>query len=122
MTTTAILNPTSYSRLKETRYHFGGSNTTASNKINFSHRLPALEKTINHSLQNTMDLDEDLPINPVCIGSHNQRNVYTSPGDRIISPIKRPQAPSPPTSAFRRKTEDINIGSSDSEFDDDLIQ
>lgn len=56
------------------------------------------------------------------------RNVYTSPGDRIISPIKRPQAPSPPTSAFRRKTEENEeenggavFGSSDDDSDADFI-
>lgn len=56
-------------RVKETRYHFGSS----SNKINHSHRLPALEKQINHSLPNTMDLDEDLPMNPVCLVDQTQR-------------------------------------------------
>lgn len=58
-------------RMKETRYHFGG--TTRAAKINYSHRLPALEKQINHSLPNTMDLDEDLPINPVCHIDQSQR-------------------------------------------------
>ena len=75
---------------KETRYHFGTSSTQ--NKINYSYRLPALEKQISHSIQNTMDLDEDLPMNPVSEpDSQNHRQIYTSPGDRIISPVKRPQ-------------------------------
>lgn len=74
---------------KETRYHFGSS---TQNKINYSYRLPALEKQANHSIQNTMDLDEDLPMNPVSEpDTNNSRQIYTSPGDRIISPIKRPQ-------------------------------
>ena len=68
----------------------------------FVHRLPALEKILNHSLQNTMDLDEDLPINPV--NEASQRQIYTSAGERWVnSPIKRPQAPSPQASAYRRK-------------------
>lgn len=92
---------------RETKYHFGAS---TQNKINFSHRLPALEKQINHSLQNTMDLDEDLPMNPVSEPDvQNQRMIYTSPGDRIISPIKRPPAPSPAASAYRRKKIKIRI-------------
>jgi hypothetical protein len=74
---------------KETRYHFGTS--SSQNKINLCYRLPALEKQISHSLQNTMDLDEDLPMNPVSENTQNQRQIYTSPGDRIISPVKRPQ-------------------------------
>lgn len=85
-------------------------NKSDSNKINHfassnkktSHRLPALEKNIVHTLQNTMDLDEDLPMNPV--HDTNRREVYTSPGERLISPIKRPQAPSPAASAYRRKS------------------
>jgi hypothetical protein len=90
---------------KKSINHFG-------TKVNFSHRLPALEKQISHSIQNTMDLDEDLPMNTVQL---NQRNIYTSPGDRIISPIKRPQAPSPPASAYRRKT-DEELFSTTSEY------
>lgn len=82
----------------ETRYHFGNSSNHAGggfgSKKPFNHRLPSLEKTINHTIQNTMDLDEDLPMNPEPDRT-NQRQIYTSPGDRIISPIKRPNAPSP---------------------------
>jgi len=96
---------------KHTRYHFGSSNRV--------YRLPAIEKQINHTLHNTMDLDEDLPMNPVNIDQDqkNTRMIYTSPGDRIISPIKRPQAPSPAASAYRRKTRE----NSDSEPEDDFI-
>jgi len=75
---------------KETRYHFGTSSNQ--NKVNLCYRLPALEKQISHSIQSTMDLDEDLPMNPVSEpDTQNHRQIYTSPGDRIISPVKRPQ-------------------------------
>lgn len=104
---------------KETRYHFASSTTTSgsmppSKKLN-NHRLPALEKIITHTIQNTMDLDEDLPMNPEPI--QNQRGIYTSPGDRIISPIKRPQAPSPLSSslAYRRKANQKSDSDSDSD-------
>ncbi|CAF0912102.1 unnamed protein product [Brachionus calyciflorus] len=93
---------------KDTLYHFASS---SSNKIN--HRLPSIE---NHSLQNAMDLDEDLPISNESTRI-NQRLIYTSPGDRIISPIKRPQAPSPPSSAHRKKSNQ----NSDTDSDNDLI-
>ena len=59
--------------------------------------LPALNKRQNLPVTNAMDLDEDLPqchTNPT-----HRAATYTSPGERIISPIKRPSAPSPPTSA-----------------------
>jgi hypothetical protein len=111
---------------KETRYHFGGSSNGASGgggaKTNYIHRLPALEKNVNHTINNTMDLDEDLPMNPntttpECI---NTRMIYTSPGDRVISPIKRPQAPSPAASAYRRKSNKA-FNNSQSDSDNDLI-
>ena len=93
------LNRTSFNAKqsrKETRYHFGSSNYASfgNGKKAFNHRLPSLEKNINHTIQSTMDLDEDLPMNPEPDRT-NQRQIYTSPGDRIISPIKRPNAPSP---------------------------
>ena len=72
-TTSTILTNNTASRTKPTRYHFGTSSSNTMMKINFSHRLPALEKNINHSLPNTMDLDEDLPINPVNRVDQNQR-------------------------------------------------
>jgi hypothetical protein len=49
-----------------------------------NHRLPALEKIITHSIQNTMDLDEDLPMNPVNELVPNQRQIYTSPGKKFF--------------------------------------
>jgi hypothetical protein len=107
---------------KETRYHFGGSSNTGSNKIGYVHRLPALEKNVNHTINNTMDLDEDLPMNPNTTTPEyiNQRMIYTSPGDRVISPIKRPQAPSPAASAYRRKSNKA-FNNSQSDSDNDLI-
>jgi hypothetical protein len=107
---------------KETRYHFGGSSNTGANKVGYSHRLPALEKNVNHTINNTMDLDEDLPMNPNTTTPEyiNQRMIYTSPGDRVISPIKRPQAPSPAASAYRRKSNKA-FNNSQSDSDNDLI-
>ncbi|CAF1086178.1 unnamed protein product [Rotaria sp. Silwood1] len=60
--------------------------------------LPALNKRhMLPTISNVMDLDEDLPQCTTNVA--NRAATYTSPGDRIISPIKRPSAPSPPTSA-----------------------
>lgn len=114
ITTTTLItsNHHNSSSMKKSINHFG-----TMNKINHNLRLPALEKNINHSLQNTMDLDEDLPMNTCTSEAINQRNIYTSPGDRIISPIKRPQAPLPPSSAYRRKSNE----NSDCDSDNDII-
>ncbi len=60
--------------------------------------LPALNKRYNlPTMSNVMDLDEDLPQCNTTIA--HRAATYTSPGDRVISPIKRPSAPSPPASA-----------------------
>lgn len=59
--------------------------------------LPALNKRQALPMTNVMDLDEDLPQCNTTIA--HRAATYTSPGDRVISPIKRPSAPSPPTSA-----------------------
>ena len=92
----------------ETRYHF--AQKKSSNK-----RLPALDKQYN--LHQAMDLDEDLPVNPVSTSKHqNQRVAYTSPGERIISPVKRPSAPSPPASSYFK----YNEKNSDSEAENSL--
>jgi len=78
---------------------------TQSKKQIFNHfaptqrgQLPILNKRhILPTMSNVMDLDEDLP---QCNTNITHRAAtYTSPSDRIISPIKRPSAPSPPTSA-----------------------
>jgi hypothetical protein len=61
-------------------------------------QLPSLSKrSMLPTMSNVMDLDEDLPQCNINIA--HRAATYTSPGDRIISPIKRPSAPSPPTSA-----------------------
>jgi len=60
--------------------------------------LPALNKRpILPTMSNVMDLDEDLPQCSTTIA--HRAATYTSPGDRVVSPIKRPSAPSPPASA-----------------------
>jgi hypothetical protein len=76
----------------ETKYHFSNSLKTHTTK-----RLPALDR--HYNLHQAMDLDEDLPVNPINPSTH-QRVAYTSPGERIISPLKRPSAPSPPKSSY----------------------
>lgn len=93
----------------ETRYHF------STQKKHSTKRLPALDKQYN--LHQAMDLDEDLPVNPVSINNHqNQRVAYTSPGERIVSPVKRPSAPSPPKSSYNKYHEN----NSDSDTDNSL--
>ncbi|CAF2613967.1 unnamed protein product [Rotaria sp. Silwood2] len=60
--------------------------------------LPALNKRhMLPTVSDVMDLDEDLP--QCTTNTAYRAATYTSPGDRIISPIKRPSAPSPPASA-----------------------
>ena len=126
-----FIETSKYNQKKETKYHFGsgvGVGTTTLNRVNnynYSYRLPSLDRQqINHhSLQNTMDLDEDLPVNPVMSEldktNGQQRMIYTSPGDRsIISPVKRPQAPSPLASSYRRKP---NKNKSESDSDSDFV-
>ncbi|CAF3338624.1 unnamed protein product [Rotaria socialis] len=78
---------------------------TESKKQIFNHfaptqrgHLPALNRRhVLPTMSNVMDLDEDLP--QCTNNTANRAATYTSPGDRIISPIKRPSAPSPPASA-----------------------
>ena len=88
-------------QMRFTRAETNKINHFAASSKKCVHRLPALEKSVNHSLPSTMDLDEDLPMNPV--NENHRREIYTSPGERLVSPIKRPQAPSPAASAYRRK-------------------
>lgn len=81
---TQSLNETQFNKynVNKTRYHFASTaSTTTTNHKKLNHRLPALEKIITHSIQNTMDLDEDLPMNPVNEPVPNQRQIYTSPGN-----------------------------------------
>lgn len=74
--------------------------------------LPALNKSMmNFHTVNAMDLDEDLP---ECHTNGNQRTAtYTSPGERIQSPIERPPAPSPPSSAQVKKFNSFAFGDDD---------
>jgi hypothetical protein len=79
--------------------------------------LPALNKRQNLPVTNAMDLDEDLPqchTNPT-----HRAATYTSPGERIISPIKRPSAPSPPTSAQIKRLGGHSFLNDDEEGQDD---
>ena len=78
--------------------------------------LPSLNKsTVLPTIVNVMDLDEDLPECHVNAGY--RAATYTSPGDRIISPIKRPSAPSPPASA-QVKRPGQTMFADDDQFDD----
>ncbi|CAF1263704.1 unnamed protein product [Adineta steineri] len=81
--------------------------------------LPALHKSYASStMSNIMDLDEDLP--QCNIDTKHRAATYTSPGDRIVSPIKRPSAPLPPTSAqIKRPGQNIFVGGGDEEQDDE---
>ena len=92
----------------ETKYHFSNSQKKHTTK-----RLPALDR--HYNLHQAMDLDEDLPVNPVNTNSQ-QRVAYTSPGERIVSPVKRPSAPSPPKSSYYKYHEN----NSDSESENSL--
>ena len=102
---------------RDTRYHFNLYSCYQNKKILLNQRLPAIEKK-SDMLQNCTDLGEDLSMN--VIGDEtliqNQRLVYTSPGDRIISPIKRPQAPSPAAGAYRRKAKQKSDTNSDNDI------
>ena len=97
----------------ETRFHFVSTNSNK--KMLLNQRLPAIEKK-SHTFQNSTDLGEDLPMSVTTeVDSlQNQRQIYTSPADRTISPIKRPQAPSPASSAYRRKAKQQTQSDDDS--------
>lgn len=74
---------------KQMFYHFAPAQRGHLPALNKRHVLP--------TMVNVMDLDEDLPQCNTTIA--HRAATYTSPGDRVISPIKRPSAPSPPSSA-----------------------
>ena len=80
--------------------------------------LPALSKThLPASISNVMDLDENLP---ECYSRIPHRaETYTSPNDRVSSPIKRPSAPSPPTSAQIKRPGQKGFAYSEEEQQDD---
>ncbi|CAF1220287.1 unnamed protein product [Rotaria sordida] len=95
-TETILTTPKQTESKKQIFNHFAPTTTTTTTQRG---HLPALNKRNNNlpTISNVMDLDEDLPqctANGACRAA-----TYTSPGDRIISPIKRPSAPSPPASA-----------------------
>jgi len=86
-TETILTAPKQNPPKKQMFYHFAPSQRG---------HLPALGRR-QPIMSTVMDLDEDLP---QCNITITQRAAtYTSPGDRVISPIKRPSAPSPPASA-----------------------
>ena len=79
-------------------------------------QMPTVNRISDRSVINALDLDEDFPQGH-CESSHRAAT-YTSPGERIISPIKRPSAPSPPTSAqIKRANADGLLN--DDDYDDD---
>lgn len=96
-----------YASKKDTFYHFASS---SSSRINLGQKFSSFENDL--TLRNALDLDEDLPLSnePTVL---NQRLVFTCPVARMISPIKRPQAPSPPTSP--NHTRSIQNSESDAE-------
>jgi hypothetical protein len=101
--TETILTPPKQTQTKKQIYnHFAPTQRGHLPALNKRHNLP--------TISNVMDLDEDLP--QCNSNSTNRAATYTSPGDRIISPIKRPSAPSPPTSAQIKR-------SNQNAFDDD---
>lgn len=81
-------------------------------------KLTAVHSSQNTSVINAMDLDEDLP--QYSIESNHRAATYTSPGERIISPIKRPSAPSPPTSAQIQRANVLFNNDEDEDDDDDF--
>lgn len=95
---------------KQMFYHFARSQRG---------HLPSLAKpALPPSISNVMDLDENLP---ECYNRiPNRTETYTSPNDRISSPIKRPSAPSPPASAqIKRAGQNLFVHSQVEEDDDD---
>ncbi|UJR32364.1 hypothetical protein I4U23_019827 [Adineta vaga] len=92
-TEATLTTPKSTQPKKQMFYHFAPTQRA---------HLPALNKRNNlPTMSNVMDLDEDLPQCHTTIA--HRAATYTSPGDRVISPIKRPSAPSPPASAHLKR-------------------
>lgn len=88
---------------KQIYNHFASSQRTQLPSLNSNNNN---KRSILPTMLNVMDLHEDLP--QCNINTTHRAATYTSPGDRIISPIKRPSAPSPPTSAQIRRFDQIN--------------
>ncbi|CAF1012207.1 unnamed protein product [Adineta ricciae] len=94
---------------KQVFNHFAPSQRGALPALNKSHILP--------TMSNVMDLHEDLP---QCVTDTKHRAAtYTSPGERIISPIKRPSAPIPPTSAQIKRPGQTTFVDGDEDQDDE---
>ena len=95
---------------KQTFYHFSQPQRGHLAALNTRPSLP--------TVSNMMDLDEDLP---QCYSTVVQRTAtYTSPNDRMASPIKRPSAPSPPASAHvKRGGQNAFVYTNKDEDDDD---
>lgn len=80
-------------------------------------QMPPVNKIPDRSVINALDLDEDFP--QAHSESSHRAATYTSPGERIISPIKRPSAPSPPTSAQIKRANASGLLVDDEEEDDE---
>jgi hypothetical protein len=120
-TETVLSQPVQTQAMKQTFHHFARNSRPY---------LPALNKThMPSSMMNVMDLDENLP---ECFTRIPHRvETYTSPNDRINSPIKRPSAPSPPASAqtkrlveraFAHSASDQHHDNDDDDDDDNEIE
>jgi hypothetical protein len=69
------------------------------------HFGPKTTPTYDYAIQDTMDLDEDLPLPPGKKANQtNIRTSYTTPPERTLltSPLNRPPAPSPSKSILKR--------------------
>ncbi|CAF0762411.1 unnamed protein product [Didymodactylos carnosus] len=102
-------------------HHRRTLNTTTQQQ---QHRLPALNS--NHyqkkTIVNVMDLNEDLPfVFPSNTNNIIQRSTYTSPGERVISPIKRPSAPSPPASAQIKRPNGFCTSAQNNHYSDEEL-
>ena len=108
-TETILIPPKQIESKKQVFNHFAPTQRGHLPALNKCHMLP--------TMSNVMDLDEDLP---QCNTNTTYRAAtYTSPGDRIISPIKRPSAPSPPPSAPRKRPGQNAFCDDDDDDDDD---
>jgi hypothetical protein len=108
-TETILSKPKQIKSKKQIFNHFAPTQRGQLPILNKHHILPL------PTMSNVMDLDEDLP---QCNTNITHRAAtYTSPGDRIISPIKRPPAPSPPTSAqIKRLDQNSFVDDEDSQL------
>ena len=92
-TETILTTPKATQPKKQMFYHFAPTQRAHLPALNKRHMLP--------TMCDVMDLDEDLPQCNTTIA--HRAATYTSPGDRVISPIKRPSAPLPPASAQTKR-------------------